>query len=187
MLPFYMRRFLAISVLAAGLLPSVPAPGVSAGFMNQHELILYCRNRLGYGPTNPLYGKNLLRIRRCIDSARHEKNAETALQKPVHYTQLYQNVEPGAKKEMRRSLHKRVYGQQDIRKQYYLNTDINDRAVAMNEHRKQRRAEVQQPQRLLMRELRAKQFISNGSIRSCVYYISEKREECVIIQVQSVR
>lgn len=185
---FLMKRFIATLVLALGILPSIPVVSTFARVPNQRTLTRDCKDRLGFGQTDPLYGAQVLALRRCIDETKASySHAEQLLRDaPIsHYTSRFTRLQQAVatRRETRRSLNNRMEAQKEIRDSYYSNLTINQRDVALQQHFIERRTESTSPEAYVLRAIRAKQAEWNNAIRSCVFYPRENRQECVYIKL----
>lgn len=185
-----MKKALATTVLFIGLLPSIPVGISLAGVPNQEELTRHCRDRLGFGQTEPIYGSQLLQLRRCIDNTKDQyERAEKLMRRAgvTHYAQRFSQAEtvtPGGR-ETQRSLNTRMLDQEETRLNYYHNVSLEDRDNALEEHQLRRRAQSQEQQLLLLRDIRTKQALWKRAVRTCVYYPREQRQECVYLELNA--
>lgn len=177
-----MKRFIAITILAVGLIPSLPVDFASAIVPNQTDLQRHCRDRLGFGQTEPVYGSLLLQLRRCIDNTRDQyEHASKLLRRAgiTHYSSVAKENAPSFGRETQRSLNERMLDQERTRKSYYHNVPLEDREFILQEHRRSKRLIVQEQQRLLLRQKRAKLSRWRQAIQTCRYYVAEDRHDCV--------
>ncbi|MBT4120060.1 MAG: hypothetical protein HOG89_05560 [Candidatus Peribacter sp.] len=175
-----MKRLIALTVLAVGLLPSLPIDFASAIVPNQTELQRHCRDRLGFGQTEPVYGSLLLQLRRCIDNTRTQyEHASRLLNRAgiTHYSSVTRDVSYG--RETQRSLNTRMLDQEKTRKSYYHNVPLGDREFILQEHRRSKRLIVQEQERRLLRQRREKLQRWRQALQTCKYYASENRHDCV--------
>ncbi|MCA9371073.1 MAG: hypothetical protein KC680_03890 [Candidatus Peregrinibacteria bacterium] len=185
-----MKRLLAISLLTVGLLPSIPVLQTLASVPSQEDLTRHCRDRLGFGQTEPIYGSQLLQLRRCIDNTRSQyEKADQLLRRAgaTHYAQRYDQAQTLAPtgRETQRSLNERVLREEQVREEYYNNVSLEDRDDALEAHRLRRRAESYEQQLLLLRDIRSKQAKWKRAVRTCVYYPREQRQECVYLELNA--
>ena len=183
-----MKRILAICVLAVGIAPSIPVFNALARVPRQDVLVRECKDKLGFGQTQPLHGAEVLALRRCLDSAKEyyrEARFEVRLLPVSHYQSTYERLQAAVatRRESRRSLNARVEFQKDIREDYYTSLTIGERDLALQQHREDRRTQPESPQAYVLRAVRAKQAEWRNAIRSCVYYPREQRQECVYINL----
>lgn len=176
-----MKRIIAITILAIGLLPSLPIDFASAIVPNQTELQRHCRDRLGFGQTEPVYGSLLLQLRRCIDNTRTQyERASRLLNRAgiTHYSSVSRE-EPTHTRETQRSLNERMLSQEATRQSYYHNVPLADREFILQEHKRSKRLIIQEQERLLLRQKRVKLQRWRQAIQTCKYYVSENRHDCV--------
>ena len=176
-----MKRIIALTIIAAGLIPSLPVHYAGASVPNQTALQRHCRDRLGFGQTEPVYGSLLLQLRRCIDNTREQyEHASRLLRRAgvTHYsTVTRENVRHG--KETQRTLNTRMQDQERTRLSYYHNVPLADREFILQEHRRSKRLLVQEQERRLLRQRRAKLHRWRQAIQTCRNYVSEDRHDCV--------
>lgn len=181
-----MKRIIAITILAIGLIPSLPVDFATAIVPNQTALQRHCRDRLGFGPTEPVYGSLLLQLRRCIDNTRIQyEHASRVLNRAgiMHYSSVTRDATYG--RETQRSLNTRMQDQERTRKSYYHNVPLADRESILQEHRRSKRLIVQEQQRLLLRQKRMKLQRWRQAIQTCTYSVSEDRHDCVQYELTS--
>jgi hypothetical protein len=180
-----MKRLIAITILAIGLLPSLPIDLASAVVPNQVDLQRHCRSRLGFGQTEPVYGSLLLQLRRCIDNTRQQYEFASRLLRHkgmAHYSEVAkQHV--SQQRETQRTLNVRMQRQERTRISYYHNVPLEDREFLLQEHRRSRRLIVQEQQRILLRQKRVKLHRWRQAIQTCKYYARQNRHTCVQFQL----
>ncbi|MDA0376103.1 MAG: hypothetical protein O3A80_02210 [bacterium] len=168
-----MKRIIAITILAIGLIPSLPVTSADAIVPNQEALQRHCRDRLGFGQTEPVYGSLLLQLRRCIDSTRTQYKPDL-----VHYSTVAKK-ETVTQRETQRTLNERMHNQERTRKSYYHNVPLADREFILQEHRRSKRLIVQEQERLLLRQRTDKLQRWRQALKTCTYYVRENRHDCV--------
>ncbi len=176
-----MKRLIAITVLAVGLLPSLPIDFASAVVPNQSDLQRHCRDRLGFGRTEPVYGSLLQQLRRCIDNTRDQyEHASRLLRRAgvTHYSTITRDNAP-VRRETQRTLNTRMQKQERTRISYYHNVPLADREILLQDHRISKRLIVKQQQQLLLRQKRAKLQRWRQAVQTCNYYVAEDRHDCV--------
>lgn len=178
------KRLLALAVLTVGLVPSIPVFLTEAAVPNQEELQRHCRDRLGFGQTEPLYGPTLLQLRRCIDNTKTQYEQADRLQRrfsqpaAVHYSVIHREQAPENPRETQRTLNERMLQQERTRLSYYHTVPVEDREVLLSQHRISRRLLVQEQEARLIRERRAKLDQWRRSIQVCRYFADESRHLC---------
>jgi len=179
------KRWIALTVLAIGLLPSIPVFIADAAVPNQADLQRHCRERLGFGPTEPLGGPMLLQLRRCIDNTKAQYEKADRLQarfsnRPaaVHYSVINKELTPDNPRETQRTLNERMLQQEKTRLSYYNTVPVEDREVLLTEHRRSRRLIIQEQEARLIRERRAKLEQWQRSIQICRYYTRDESLNC---------
>ena len=177
------RRFFALTILTVGLLPSMLIAHANAIVPNQVQLQRHCRERLGFGPTEPLYGPLLLQLRRCIDNTESQYEHASRLMRrsgvPMHYAAVNRETFTRYRKETQRSLNTRIQLQERNRLRYYRTVDLRDRDTVLDNHRRSRRIAVQDQQEVLLRQNRDKYLRWKRAVQACRIYSSDVRQECV--------
>src|SRR3989344_2753681 len=170
-----MKRLLAISVLALGLLPSIPLSIAEAGIGTQEDLTRHCRDRLGFPQTLPLYGQDLLQLRHCIDSTREQfQYADRLTRRAGIFPDVdrYEEVQEAVttRKETRRSLNDRLYTEGNQRITYFKETPVDIREYALQQHRTSRRLAVHEQEQRIILEKKEKQLRWQRAVQVCRYY-----------------
>jgi len=176
-----MKRIIAITILAIGLIPSLPVTSADAIVPNQEALQRHCRDRLGFGQTEPVYGSLLLQLRRCIDSTRTQyEHASRLLDRKglTHYSTVTKK-NTVTRRETQRTLNERMLDQERTRTSYYHNVPLADREFILQEHRRSKRLIVQEQERLLLRQRTDKLQRWRQALQTCKYYVRENRHDCV--------
>lgn len=180
------KKLLALAVLSIGIIPSIPVDFASAIVPNQVDLQRHCRNRLGFGQTEPLYGSLLLQLRRCVDNTRvqYEHAARLLNRKGnVHYAQYFPGQSAPKGKETQRSLNTRMENAENSRITYYRTVGLEDREFLLQDHRRSRRLLVQEAEQRLLRQRREHYQRWRQSIQTCRYYVRENRHDCERFQL----
>ena len=183
------KKLIAIAVLGIGLLPSLPIGTADAIVPSQPELVRHCRDRLGFGQTEPVYGSLLLQLRRCIDNTRRQyQHASRLLSRTgaVHYSQyrpIHDRFRPindeRHVRSSKRSINTRAEGRERARIAYYRTVNIEDRDILLRDHRRSRRLLVQEQRHHLLRHRRAKHTRWKQAIQTCRYIVRDQRHDCV--------
>lgn len=177
-----MKRLIALTVLSVGLLPSLPVDFASAIVPTQEDLQRHCRDRLGFGQTEPVYGPLLLQLRRCIDNTKEQyEHAARLLRRSgaVHYSSVTKENAVDRGRVTQRTLNTTMEEAEKTRISYYRNVPVEDREYLLNEHRRSRRLLVQEAEQRLVRERRAKLFRYRQAIQTCRYEVASGSHHCV--------
>ncbi len=183
-----MKRLLAITVLALGLLPSLPVFTATALSLAEESLNDHCRSRLGIGQTEPVYGLVLQQIKRCMtNTAEQFKIAETLQRRAGigHYVQRYDEAQAARPvfRETQRSLTTRMLKQEEIRIDYYKTSTVSERAEALNLHRISRRLAVREKEQQLFQERLQKQMQWQRAIQACRYSVRSQSGNCALMEL----
>lgn len=185
------QRLLALTVLGFGLIPSFVVSRADAVVPNHVDLQRHCRARLGFGQTEPIYGSQVLQLRRCIDNtAKQYMLVSRALRRTGrshYYARGQQNLMVHSKRpavvvhgrrETQRSLNTRVQREEKNRINYYHKTPLQTREFLLQDHRRSRRLVVQEAERRLVRQRRAKHQRWRQAITTCRYFARDGRHDC---------
>lgn len=176
------KRLLALSLLTIGLLPSIPVLTASALVPNQEDLQRHCRERLGFGNTEPVYGSLLLQLRRCIDSTEQQyERASRLLRRAgiVHYSEITAEETAPHGRVTQRTLNEQQQSAENTRLSYYHNVPLQDREFLLQEHRRSKRILVQEQEQRLVRERRAKLLQYRRAIQTCRFERATGNTQCV--------
>lgn len=177
-----MKRLIALSILAVGLIPSIPVFTADAIVPNQEDLQRHCRERLGFGQTEPVYGSLLLQLRRCIDNTREQYETASRLLRrsgAVHYSVITAENTESHHRITQRTLNTQMENAEQTRLSYYHNVPLEDREVLLQNQRTSRRLLVQEAEARLVRERRAKLDRYRRAIQTCRYYPATGSQECI--------